>query len=148
MNCRNCHEHVAGKPDKTKGLANHVFSSGRSEDFQKMHEHLMSCMRQNDDNGNDIATAMENGKPCDFSKEMPTMATPTPPDAKQAEDDPKLQQEHDDKVKALELRLKAQMQAFVKREEMCNENVVKKLTATSSESANCVARWLGGGMWI
>ena len=109
---------------------------------------LLSYIRQHYDNGNDIATAIENGEQYDFSKEMPTMTTPTPPDAKKVEDNPQLQQEHDEKVKALELRLKAQMQAFVKREEMCNENVVKKLTATSSESANCVARWLGGGMWI
>ena len=85
----------------------------------------MSCTRQNYDNGNDIASAIENGKQCDFSKEMPTMTTPTPPDAKQVEDKPELQQEHDDKAQALELRLKVQMQAFVKREETCDENVAK-----------------------
>ena len=50
------------------------------------------------------------------------MTTPTPPDAKKVEDDPDLQQEHDDKVKALELRLKVQMQAFAKREETCAIN--------------------------
>ena len=61
------------KPDKSKGLANRVFSSGKSEDFQKTHEYLMSHIRLQCDNGDDIVTAMENGKPCDFSKEMPTM---------------------------------------------------------------------------
>ena len=30
------------KPDKSKGLANHIFASGKSEDFQKTCEHLMS----------------------------------------------------------------------------------------------------------
>ena len=116
------------KPDKSKGSSNHMFSSGRSEDFQKTHEHLMSCMRLHHDNGDDIATATENGKPHDFSREMPTMATPTPPTQKEAEDDPKKQQEHEDKVKALELRLKVQMQAFAKREEMHDENNAKAHT--------------------
>ena len=113
------------KPDKSKGLSNHVFSSGRSEDFQKIYEYLMSHIRLHYGNGDDIATAIEDGKPHDFSKEMPTMATPTLPTEKEAEDDPKKQQEHEDKVKALELRLKVQMQAFAKREETCNENIVK-----------------------
>ena len=116
------------KPGKSKGSPNHVFSSGKSEDFQKTHECLMSCIRQHYDNGNDIARAMENGEKHDFSKEMPTMTTPTPPTKKEVEDRPQMQQEHDDKVKALELRLKAQMQAFAKREEIYNENVVKACT--------------------
>ena len=77
------------EPDKSKGLSNHVFSSGRSEDFQKICECLMSCMRPHYDNGDDIATAMEDGKPCDFSKEMPTMKTPTPPTEEEAKEDPK-----------------------------------------------------------
>ena len=113
------------EPDESKGLPNHVFLSGRSEDFQKTYECLMSHIRQHYDNGNDIATAMENGKPCDFSKEMPTMTTPTPPTQKEAEK----QQEHEDKVKALELRLKVQMQAFVKREEICDENNYSRKSA-------------------
>ena len=54
------------KPDESKGLANHAFSSGRSEDFQKICEYLMSHIRLHYDNGDDIATATENGKPCDF----------------------------------------------------------------------------------
>ena len=78
------------EPDKSKGSPNHMFSSGRSEDFQKTHECLMSCIRLHYDNGDDIAAAMENGKPCDFSKEMPTMTTPTPLTEKEAEDDPRL----------------------------------------------------------
>ena len=90
---------------------------------------LLSYIRQHYDNGNDIATAIENGEQCDFSKEMPTMTTPTPPDAKKVEDNPQLQQEHDDKVKALELRLKVQMQAFVKREEICDENNYSRKSA-------------------
>ena len=49
------------KPDKSKGLANHIFSIGKSEDFQKTHECLMSHIRQNYDNGHDIASATENG---------------------------------------------------------------------------------------
>ena len=116
------------KPGKSKGSPNHVFSSGRSEDCQKTCEYLMSCTRQNYDNGNDIATATENGMPCDFSKEMPTMTTPTPPTASAVLINPDLQQEHEGKVKALELRLKVQMQAFAKREETCNENIVKACT--------------------
>ena len=76
------------KPDKSKGLENHIFSSGRSEDFQKIYEYLMSYIRLNYDNGDDIATAIENGKPYDFDKEMPSMQTPTPPT------DPNKQQEH------------------------------------------------------
>ena len=88
----------------------------------------MSHIRQNYDNGHDIASATENGKQHDFSKEMPTMTTPTPPDAKQVEGKPKLQQEHDGKAKALELRLKAKMQAFAKREEMHDENNAKAHT--------------------
>ena len=103
MNCRNCHEHVAGKPDKTKGLANHVFSSGKSEDFQKTCEHLMSCMRQNCDNSHDIAPAMENGEACDFSKEMPEMTTPKAPTEDALKDDPDLHDEHEDEVKSLEM---------------------------------------------
>ena len=110
------------KPDKSKGLENHIFSSGRSEDFQKIYEYLMSYIRLNYDNGDDIATAIENGKPYDFDKEMPSMTTPTPPT------DPNKQQEHEDKVKALELKLKVQMQAFAKREEIYNENIVKACT--------------------
>ena len=98
------------KPDESKGLPNHVFSSGRSEDFQKTCECLMSCIRLHYDNGDDIATAIENGKPCDFTQEMPMMTTPTPPSAKEAEEDPKKQQEYENKVKALELRLQVQMQ--------------------------------------
>ena len=86
------------KPDKSKGSPNHVFSSGRSEDFQKIYEYLMSYIRLHYDNGDDIATAMENGKPHDFSEEMPTMTTPTPPSAKEAEEDPKKQQECENKV--------------------------------------------------
>ena len=116
------------KPDKSKGLENHIFSSGRSEDFQKIYEYLMSCIRLHYDNGDDIATATENGKPHDFDKEMPTMKTPTPPTEKEKGEDPNKQQAHDDKAKALELKLKVQMQAFVKREEMCNENIVKACT--------------------
>ena len=96
---------------------------------------LLSYIRQHYDNGNDIATAIENGKPHDFSKEMPTMTTPTPPTQKEAEDDPKKQQEHEDKVKALELRLKVQMQAFAKREEICNENNVKACTLLMQQCA-------------
>ena len=49
----------------------------------------MSCMRLHYDNGDDIATAIEDGKPHDFSKEMPTMATPTLPTEQEAKDDPK-----------------------------------------------------------
>ena len=99
------------KPDKSKGSENHIFSSGRSEDFQKICEYLMSYIRLNYDNGDDIATAIENGKPCDFDKEMPTMKTPTPPTEKEKGEDPDKQQEHEDKAKALELKLKVQMQA-------------------------------------
>ena len=98
------------KPGKSKGLPNHVFSSGRSEDFQKTHECLMSYTRLHYDKGDDIATATENGKPHDFTQEMPTMTTPTPPSAKEAEEDPKKQQEYENKVKALELRPQVQMQ--------------------------------------
>ena len=76
------------EPDESKGLPNHVFLSGRSEDFQKICECLMSHIRQHYDNGNDIATAMENGEQCDFSKEMPTMTTPTPPTEKEVKDKP------------------------------------------------------------
>ena len=94
------------KPDKSKGLANHIFASGKSEDFQKIFEYLMSYMRQNYDNGHDIASAIENGEPYDFSNEMPTMTTPTPPTAAEVLIDNKLQQVHDDRAKALELRLK------------------------------------------
>ena len=67
------------KPDKSKGLTNHIFASGKSEEFQKMFEYLMSYIRQKHDNGNDIASAIEDGKPYDFTKEMPSMKTPTPP---------------------------------------------------------------------
>ena len=123
------------KPDKSKGLANHIFSSGKSEDFQKTCECLMSCIRLHYDNGDDIATATEDGKPCDFSKEMPTMATPTPPTEQEAKGDPKKQQACEDKVKALELRLKVQMQAFAKREETHNENIVKACTLLMQQCA-------------
>ena len=61
-----------------------MFSSGRSEDFQKTCECLMSYIRLHYDNGDDIATAIEDGKPYDFSKEMPTMKTPTPPTEEEA----------------------------------------------------------------
>ena len=106
------------KPDKSKGLPNHIFSSGRSEDFQKTYEYLMSCIRLHYDNGDDVAAAIEDGKPHDFNKEMPTMKTPTPPTEEETKEDPDKQQEYEDEVKALELRLKVQMQAFVKREEV------------------------------
>ena len=45
------------------------------------------------------------------------MTSPTPPTEDEAKNKPGLQQEHEDTVKALELMLKVQMQAFVKREE-------------------------------
>ena len=82
------------KPDKSKGLANHVFSSGKSEDFQKTWEHLLSCTRQNCDNGHDIASATENGEAYDFSKEMPRITTPTAPIAEELVDEPDLKQKH------------------------------------------------------
>ena len=39
----------------------------------------MSCIRQNYDDGHDIASATENGEACDFSKEMPKTTTPESP---------------------------------------------------------------------
>ena len=98
------------KPDKSKGLANHVFSSGKLEDFQKTHEHLMSCMRLNYDNGHDIVSATENGEACDFSKEMPKTSAPRAPTEKQLQGSPDLQQEHEDEAKSLEMMLKVQLQ--------------------------------------
>ena len=50
------------KPDKSKGLANHIFANGKSEDFQKTCKYFMSHTRQNYDNGHDIASATENGE--------------------------------------------------------------------------------------
>ena len=55
------------EPDKSKGLENHIFANGESEDYQKMFEYLMSCIRQNYDNGHDIASSTEKGEACDFS---------------------------------------------------------------------------------
>ena len=43
-------------------------------------------------------------------------------------DKPNLQNEHDDKVKSLEMMLKVKLQGFVKREETHNENVIKACT--------------------
>ena len=95
----------------------------------------MSHIRQNYDNGHDIASAMENGKPHDFDSETPTMTTPTPPTAEELEKDPGKQQVHDDKVKSLEMMLKVKLQGFVKREEMCKENVVKAHTLLIQQCA-------------
>ena len=47
------------KPDESEGSPNHMFSSGRSEDFQKIYECLMSHMRLQYDNGDDIAAAID-----------------------------------------------------------------------------------------
>ena len=91
-----------------------MFTCGKSEDFQKTHGHLISCMRQNHDNGHGIASSMEMGEACDFSKEMPRTKTPAAPTEDELKTNPNKAQEHVDEVKSLEMMHKAELQEFVK----------------------------------
>ena len=59
------------KPDKNKRLPNHVFACVESEDHQKTHECLMSCTRQNHDDGHDAASATGHSVAFDFTEGWP-----------------------------------------------------------------------------
>ena len=63
----------ASKPDKSKGLESHICDTGKSECCVKTTKFLMSRMRQEHDQGNDVTTATEDGKEMDFTSLMPVM---------------------------------------------------------------------------
>ena len=94
------------EPDKSKGLSNHIFNVGKSEDCQKINECLMSHKRQNCDNRHDIAPATENGKKFDFDAIKPMTETPKLLKGKDKED-PIIAQAHAGSVKSVEMACNA-----------------------------------------
>ena len=52
----------SSKPDKTKGLESHICNTGKSEYYVKVTDCIMNHIRQECDQGNDIATATEKGE--------------------------------------------------------------------------------------
>ena len=72
--------HKSSKPDKTKGLESHICDMGKSECCVKVTDCIMSHIRQEHDQGNDIATATEKGEEKNFASLMPTARTTSKPD--------------------------------------------------------------------
>ena len=70
----------SSKPDKTKGLESHIYNIGKSEYYVKVTDYIMNHIRQEYDQGNDIATATEKGEEKTFSSPMPIMRSVTKPD--------------------------------------------------------------------
>ena len=70
----------SSKPDKTKGLESHICDIGKSEHHVKVTDYIMNHIRQEHDQGNDIATAMEKGEEKTFSSLMPIMRSVIKPD--------------------------------------------------------------------
>ena len=140
------------KPDESKGSSNHIFTCGKSEDCQKTHEHLMSFMRQNYDNGHDIASAMDNGEAHDFSEEMPKTTTPEAPSEEETDANPKLQHEHEDAVKSLEIMHNVESQEFVKHKQTNAKNVNKACTLSMQQCVEKMEsqlknKFLGLSLW-
>ena len=75
---KNAHE--SSKPDKTKGLESHVCDMGKSEHHVKVTDYVMSHVRQEHDQGNDIAAATEKGEEKNFASLMPMARTTLKPD--------------------------------------------------------------------
>ena len=70
----------SSKPDKTKGLESHICNTGKSEYYVKVTDCIMNHIRQECDQGNDIATATEKGEDKTFAALMPIMRSAAKPD--------------------------------------------------------------------
>ena len=70
----------SSKPDKTKGLESHIYNIGKSECYVRITDCLMSHIRQECDQGDDMASAAEKGEEMNFARSMPTTKLASKPD--------------------------------------------------------------------
>ena len=120
------------KPDKTKGLESHIYNIGKSEYYVKVTDYIMNHIRQEYDQGNDIATAIEKGEEKTFSSPMPIMRSVIKPDElkEQASEIEKesckiRMGDYEARKRSYELVHKEEVTQFVRRKQTYEQNKVK-----------------------
>ena len=122
----------SSKPDKTKGLESHIYNIGKSEYYVKVTDYIMNHIRQEYDQGNDIATAIEKGEEKTFSSLMPIMRSALKPDElkEQASEIEKescktRMGDYEARKRSYELVHKEEVTQFVRRKQTYEQNKVK-----------------------
>ena len=122
----------SSKPDKTKGLESHIYNIGKSEHCVEVTDYIMNHIRQEYDQGNDIATAIEKGEEKTFSSLMPIMRSVIKPDElkEQASEIEKESYkirmgDYEARKRSYELVHKEEVTQFVRRKQTYEQNKVK-----------------------
>ena len=85
-------------------MESHAHNIGKSEFYVKITDFMLSCIRQEHESGNDIASAIEDGKEKDFTADVPLMKAIKEPKQPCDKASAEAMAEHDDKIAQHDVR--------------------------------------------